>query len=176
MIHSPANPVTIDVSTPGTVRVGSHTFQCALGPRGIVTAKTEGDQATPAGEFPLRQVMYRPDRIAKPTTGLTVRSIHKSDGWCDDPNHADYNRLISLPHDGSHEELWRDDHVYDIVVEIGHNDDPPVPGHGSAIFMHVAHDDYAPTAGCVALHMADLLVVLELSGPGSVLRINPDQS
>ena len=172
MTDQPSSPITIEVSMPGTVRVGSHAYRCALGPAGIVDAKTEGDHATPAGEFVLRQGMYRTDRIARPVTDLPIRPIHKTDGWCDDPNHADYNRLITLPHEGSHEVLWRDDHVYDIVVEIGHNDDPPVPGHGSAVFVHVAREDYAPTEGCVALHMKDLLQVLELAGPGSTIRIN----
>ncbi len=165
--------LTLDVCMPGTIRVGQHAFRCALGPAGIVTSKKEGDHATPAGSFPLRRVMYRPDRLERPKTELPIRSIQMSDGWCDDPGHADYNRLVALPHDGSHEVLWRDDHVYDVVVEIGHNDDPPTPGEGSAIFMHVADDGYTSTEGCVALALDDLLQILEMAGPGSLLRINP---
>ncbi len=53
--------------------------------------------------------------------------------------------------------LWRADHVYDLIVPLGYNDDPVVPGKGSAIFMHVAKPDYAPTEGCVALALPDLL-------------------
>ena len=63
--------------------------------------------------------------------------------------------------------------VYDVIVILGHNDDPPVPGKGSAIFMHVARPDYAPTEGCVALALEDLLEVLAACGPGDTIRINP---
>lgn len=101
--------VIIDVFMPGILEVDNLAFPCALGPAGIVPVKKEGDHATPTGEFPLRQVMYRSDRIAKPKTDIPVRPIQKSDGWCDDPNHMDYNRLITLPHEASHEVLWRDD-------------------------------------------------------------------
>ena len=65
--------------------------------------------------------------------------------------------------------MWRDDDLYDIVVVLGHNDDPPVPGSGSAIFMHVARPGFAPTEGCVALALPDLVSFLTahacLSGP-----------
>ena len=50
----------------------------------------------------------------------------------------------------SHEEMWRKDDLYDIVVVLGHNDDPIVPGNGSAVFLHVASAGYGPTAGCAS--------------------------
>jgi L,D-peptidoglycan transpeptidase YkuD (ErfK/YbiS/YcfS/YnhG family) len=46
-------------------------------------------------------------------------------------------------------------------VVLGHNDDPPVPGMGSAIFLHVAREGYTPTEGCVALTREDLVALLE---------------
>lgn len=126
----------------------------------MTAEKREGDGATPAGVHPLRQVLYRQDRVSRPATGLPARPIRMHDGWCDDPRDPSYNRLVSLPHVSSAERLWRDDHVYDVVVVIGYNDRPPSPGLGSAIFLHVARDRFAPTAGCVALAMDDLLAVL----------------
>ena len=98
------------------------------------------------------------------------------DGWCDDPTHADYNRPVKLPHPASCESLWRDDDLYDIVIVIGHNDDPVVPGEGSAIFVHVANENYLPTEGCVALRLEDLRAVLTACGPNSWLRINPEKT
>jgi len=58
-------------------------------------------------------------------------------------------------------------------VELGHNDSPPVPGLGSAIFMHVAKPDYSPTQGCIALALEDLLAVLKECETGAILEIRP---
>lgn len=145
--------------------------RCALGRTGLVVDKREGDGATPAGVFPLRRVLYRPDRVAAPETGLPVRPITADDGWCDDPGDPAYNRLVRLPYPGRHERLWRDDGLYDLVAVIGHNDDPVVPGRGSAIFLHVAKPDHAPTEGCVALALDDLRRLLADCRPGDEIAI-----
>jgi L,D-peptidoglycan transpeptidase YkuD (ErfK/YbiS/YcfS/YnhG family) len=92
-------------------------------------------------------------------------------GWCDDPDSASYNQLVDLPFPGSHEKLWRDDHIYDLIITLGYNDDPVVPDRGSAIFLHVARPDYSPTEGCVAAALPDLLALMELARPGDVLAI-----
>ncbi len=150
---------------------GTRRWCCAIGPAGVSADKREGDGATPVGCFQLRRVLYRPDRLARPETGLPVAALRPEDGWCDDPDVAAYNRPVRLPYAASHERLWRDDGIYDVIVVLGHNDDPPVPGRGSAIFLHVAKPDYGPTAGCVALALADLLTVLREVGPGACVRI-----
>lgn len=138
------------------------TYPCAIGKGGIKPEedKVEGDGATPAGCFKLREVLYRADRLDEPKTKLPLGEIEPEDGWCDDSDNEDYNQLVTLPHPGSHEELWREDHVYDIIVPIGYNDDPAIPGEGSAIFMHIAREGYTPTDGCVALKQEDLLEIL----------------
>jgi L,D-peptidoglycan transpeptidase YkuD (ErfK/YbiS/YcfS/YnhG family) len=148
------------VSPDGWLSHGARRWRCALGRAGIRPDKHEGDGATPVGRFALRSVLYRPDRIARPVTSLAVRPIVEGDGWCDAPGHPDYNRPVRLPHPASCETMWRDDGLYDLVVVLGHNDDPPEPGRGSAIFLHVARPDYAPTEGCVALALADLVELL----------------
>lgn len=152
----------------GRLEIGGKSYRCAVGSGGVVDAalKKEGDGATPAGSYLFRRVHYRPDRLDVPETGLPVDAITKSDGWSDDDHDADnYNRLVKLPYDGSHEQLWRQDHLYDIVAEIGYNDDPPIAGKGSAIFMHVAREAYTPTAGCIALSLPDLLEILKQINP-----------
>jgi L,D-peptidoglycan transpeptidase YkuD (ErfK/YbiS/YcfS/YnhG family) len=108
----------------------------------------------------LRRVFYRPDRLAAPVTALPTRALGASDAWCDDPQSPDYNRLVRLPFTARHELLWREDEIYDVIVELGWNDDPVVPGNGSAIFLHVARPDFSPTEGCVALDRSALLTVL----------------
>jgi L,D-peptidoglycan transpeptidase YkuD (ErfK/YbiS/YcfS/YnhG family) len=108
----------------------------------------------------MRSLLYRPDRGAAPPSRLPARTIGRADGWCDDPDDPAYNRPVALPHAGRAEALWRADELYDLVVPLGYNDDPPRLGAGSAIFLHLARPDYAPTEGCVALARADLLAVL----------------
>lgn len=149
------------------------TARCVLGRGGVVSAaqKREGDGASPAGKWPVRRVYFRPDRVGAPKTLLPLVPLSPHDGWCDDPAHPLYNRPVSLPFAASHEKLWREDHAYDLIVELGYNDDPVVRDRGSAIFMHVAKPDFSPTEGCIALEMEDLLAVLELLQPGSTIEI-----
>ena len=121
----------------------------------------------PGGRFPLRQVLYRPDRTAPPATRLPVQELDPGLVWCDDPTCADYNQLVSLPHAGGYEALWRDDNVYDLLAVVGYNDDPVVPGAGSAIFVHIARPGLTPTTGCVGVAIDDLLELLEYINPGA---------
>jgi len=146
-------------------------MRCAVGRSGISPDKHEGDGATPAGRYLLREAFYRPDRIAPPHTTLKLTALNPDDGWCDDPDHPSYNRLIKLPFPASHEEMWRTDQLYDLVIVIGYNDDPPVPGLGSAIFLHLCRDDFGPTAGCVAIPLADMLDLLPRLTPETAIAI-----
>ncbi len=155
----------------GLLHAGGRRFACAIGRGGIVTNKREGDGATPAGEFELRRVLYRADRMPCPDTALEVNPIGPRDGWCDAPGHPEYNCQVQLPVNASAERLRRADPVYDIIVVLGHNDAPVIDGAGSAIFIHIAKPNFAPTAGCVALRRADLLAVLRICGPGSSILI-----
>ena len=144
----------------GTLAFGDECFNCAVGRAGVVVEKHEGDGGTPAGRFPLRALRYRPDRLKAPETGLPAAAIAEADGWCDAPaDPKNYNRPVALPYSGSAENMWRDDGLYDLVVIIGHNDDPPVAGTGSAIFLHCSSPDLGPTEGCVALPRATLLAM-----------------
>lgn len=142
-------------------------LRCALGRAGVSAQKREGDGATPSGAFAMRRVLYRPDREPRPETTLPCQPIAATDGWCDAPRDAAYNRPVHLPYPASAEALWRTDRLYDLIVVLGHNDDPVVPGQGSAIFLHLASPDFAPTAGCVVLARADLLEVLREADTGS---------
>ncbi len=146
---------------------GEKRLRCALGRAGISRQKREGDGASPAGSFLMRRLFYRADRIARPASGLAMQAITLADGWCDDPGDAAYNRPVALPYKARAERLWREDGLYDLVVPLGYNDDPVVPGKGSAIFLHIARGDYGPTEGCVALSRADLLEVLKGADAGS---------
>ena len=157
----------------GEIFAAGRRFRCALGRAGVRADKREGDGATPTGAFPLRRALYRADRAARPETGLAVVKIDPLDGWCDAPEDANYNRPVRLPYPASCEKLWRDDRLYDICVVLGHNDAPPEPELGSCIFFHLAHEDYRPTEGCVAVAPADMRAILAGCGPDSIMKIQP---
>jgi len=163
----------IQVFPDGRLVFDGRTYDCALGRSGIIDAadKREGDGATPTGIYPIRSVWFRPDRITLPPVNFHTHEITRTDGWCDDPAHPDYNRHVTLPFNASHEMLWREDHRYDIIVVLEYNDDPAVPGMGSCIFWHVAQDNYAPTAGCVAMAADNLLAILPQLPDGAVMEI-----
>jgi len=147
--------------------------RCALGKGGVIAAadKREGDGASPLGVWPIRRVLYRPDKPPPPETALPTAPLTPEDGWCDDPADPAYNRPVTHPYPASAERMWRADAVYDLVVILGHNDDPVVPGAGSAIFLHIARPGYAPTEGCVALAADDLQALLKIAQPGDAIAI-----
>jgi L,D-peptidoglycan transpeptidase YkuD (ErfK/YbiS/YcfS/YnhG family) len=150
-------------------------IQCdvAVGCNGLIHTdnKHEGDGKTPIGTWPVRCLYYRADRITLPPCSLNTTPITEQMGWCDDPGHASYNRLVDLPFDGSHEAMWREDHAYDIVIPLGYNDDTPEAGRGSAIFFHLLHDDKIETAGCIAIPRDEMLAILPKITPSSVVDI-----
>ncbi len=151
-------------STRAHLEIGPLRLPCALGRSGCRTLKCEGDGATPIGSWPVREAFYRADRIQRPRTGLRLTPIAPRDGWCDRIGDRNYNRRVRHPYPASAEEMWREDHLYDLVVVLGHNDRPRIQGRGSAVFMHVARPDWQPTAGCIALRLSDLVKVVRLLG------------
>ncbi len=143
----------------------------AVGRTGVKADKHEGDGATPAGTYPLVSIFYREDLVPRPASHLPVSPLSPNSGWVDAPDDPNYNHLVTLPYSASAEELWRQDGLYDALVVIGYNMNPVVPGAGSAIFLHVAAPDFAPTAGCVAVEKEVLLGLLPMLGPGSKITI-----
>lgn len=164
-----------------TLMFQGKTFPCAIGKGGIKIDKVEGDGATPVGSFPLKEVFYREDHMGNIPTPLLKRPIQRNFGWCDDAKDPCYNQRVMLPYVARHEELWREDHLYDIVVVVGYNTNPIVPGKGSAIFIHVARpadpavtkDPYSLTDGCVSLAASDLLAILKDLSCDAHLIVNP---
>ena len=162
------------IHPPDQASWGPHSFRCALGRNGVIpaSAKQEGDGATPAGRWPLREVYYRADRLTLPSLAFPVHALNPDDGWCDDPTDAHYNRHIRHPTPARAEHLWREDHLYDVIVVLGYNDAPISSGKGSAIFLHAAPPDFSPSAGCVTLALKDLLHVLAEATPQTHVAIS----
>lgn len=147
---------------------------CALGKHGLIAEADgrEGDGKTPAGTYPLRKVFYRPDREEAPLTVLPTAPLSADYGWCDDAESSHYNKLVRLPFGPSHEKMWREDALYDLILVLGHNDDPVVPKMGSAIFLHVAREGFTPTMGCVALEKSALRRFLRQVKSDDRIKIN----
>jgi L,D-peptidoglycan transpeptidase YkuD (ErfK/YbiS/YcfS/YnhG family) len=142
-----------------------------LGRTGIAADKREGDGATPRGIFWLRRLWWRADRAPRPQTLLAARRIDPALAWCEDPTDRRYNRPFSRSANEPGDRLWRDDRLYDLVIEISHNTRPRIAGRGSAVFLHVARPDRSATAGCVALSPQDLRRLLARLGPRTRIDI-----
>ena len=147
------------------------TIPVALGRGGILANKREGDGGTPRGIFRPRQLWWRADRFPKPQTFLPVRAIRPEDGWCEEPADRHYNRPIRLDGAAAGDRLTRQDHLYDFIVEIDHNMRPRIAGRGSAVFLHLARENYGPTAGCVSMTGAAMLRLLRRLSPRTKIVI-----
>lgn len=147
----------------GLLSYNNKTIPCCLGRSGLTHDKKEGDGATPVGSFKLLYGFHREDRLAKPKSNLKFSTIQSDDGWCDEPEHENYNALVKLPFEASHEVMTREDRLYDICIVMDYNIEPTISGLGSAIFFHQTSRELKPTEGCVAIdpqHMQDLLPLL----------------
>ncbi len=155
----------------GRLRVGPIVMSCALGRAGVFSTKREGDGATPAGEFRLLKGFMRRDQVRVNSCSTFANPLRPSDGWCDDPRSGAYNLSVQLPFRASHERMWRNDHLYDVVIILDHNRRPRRRNGGSAIFFHLADDAYNATAGCVAISLRDMRRLLPRLAPSAMLRV-----
>ena len=155
----------------GWLTAGALRFPVALGRSGIRADKREGDGATPRGIFRPLRLWWRADRRPRPRTGLRVRPIVPADGWCEDPQDRRYNRPIQLSDTANGDRLWRNDPLYDLIIELDHTTNPRVAGRGSAVFIHIARAGFGPTAGCIALRSRELRQLLEGVGTKTRIRI-----
>ena len=146
-------------------------IKCAIGKRGITHKKLEGDNKTPSGVFKFNSIFYRKDRIKKIKTSLKKNVIKKNTGWCDDSKSKFYNKLIKFPSKFNAEKFWLKENIYDVVLIINYNMNPVVKQKGSAIFLHIAKKNYAPTKGCIAISKRDMNIVISKINTKTKLRI-----
>tara|TARA_E500000178_G_scaffold29507_1_gene26760 strand:- start:508 stop:1008 length:501 start_codon:yes stop_codon:yes gene_type:complete len=149
--------------------------KCAVGKRGIGLKKKEGDSITPIGEYKIKYILYRSDRIKKIQSKLKKTIIKKNMGWCDDPKSDKYNKLINLPYTYSYERLFKKENIYDIILVLNYNMNPIKRGKGSAIFIHVAKKNYKKTQGCVAVKKSDLLRLIKEIRVNTKVKIEPQK-
>ena len=144
--------------------------KCAIGKKGIGYKKKEGDLITPRGQFKIRLILYRKDRV-KISTKLKKKIIKKKMGWCDDPKSSHYNKLVKLPFAHKHEKLFRKDSIYDIILVLNYNMSPIKKNKGSAIFIHVANNNFKKTEGCVAIRKLNLIKLIKEINPNTKVKI-----
>jgi L,D-peptidoglycan transpeptidase YkuD (ErfK/YbiS/YcfS/YnhG family) len=162
----------IIVKKSGYLRFKNLKFRCALGKAGVKEKTIEGDNITPKGIFKILKIYYRPDKIKKIKTLINKIKISKNMGWCDDPNSHLYNKPIKLPTKFSHEKLYRNDNLYDLIVVLNYNTNPIIKKKGSAIFLHIAKNSYEKTKGCIALKKEHLIKIISKIKKNTKIKIN----
>jgi len=162
----------IIINKSGYLKYKNLKFRCALGKAGIGKKKIEGDNISPRGTFNIVKIYYRKDRIKKISSKFKLIKITKIMGWCDDPKSKNYNKLISLPCNFSHEKLYRKDNIYDLILVLNYNFKPIVKNKGSAIFLHITNNSYKKTKGCIALKKDDLIQLVSKISENTKIKIN----
>ena len=160
----------IHVPNKNTLIIEGFRLKCCIGKKGFNSNKKEGDYSTPKGLFNLKKLYFRKDRIGTPKCRINKKIIKKKMVWCDNPNHKKYNEEITIYNKNFKENLYREDHKYDYIITISHNE-RKIPGKGSAIFIHLT-DDYKPTAGCISLKKKDFEILLKLIDYKTKIIIN----
>ena len=145
--------------------------RCAIGKKGIGYKRKEGDLITPKGRFKIKYILYRKDRV-KISTKMKKKVIKKNMGWCDDPNSKQYNKLVKLPFFYRHEKLFKKENIYDIVLVLNYNMNPIKKNKGSAIFIHVAKNNFRKTEGCVAIKKQNLIKIVKKLNLNSEVKIS----
>ena len=161
----------IIVKKSGYLKYKNFKFRCALGKNGIKKKVKEGDNITPIGIFKITRIYYRHDKIKKIKTSIKKIKIKKNMGWCDDPKSNFYNQQIRLPNKFNYEKLYRNDRIYDLLAVLNYNTNPVIKNKGSAIFIHIAKNNYKPTAGCIAVKKGDLIKLLQRIKKNTKIKI-----
>lgn len=121
--------------------------------------KKEGDNRAPAGLFPILSA-FGLEKFSTETT-LPYTVIKDSHEWVDDPAHYLYNTFVDTSVTPvtwkSSEKLKRSDQLYDLVFVVGYNTSGPIPGAGSAIFIHTERGPGIGSAGCTTMGLNNLL-------------------
>ena len=151
--------------------IDNYKVKCAIGKRGIGIKKREGDLITPKGKFKISYILYRKDRVGNLSSKLKKIVIKKNMGWCNDPESKDYNKLIRFPFSFTAERLFRKDNTYDIILVLSYNSNPIKKNKGSAIFLHIAKNNFISTEGCVAVKKSDLRFISSIINKKTLIQI-----
>ena len=135
--------------------------------------KREGDDKAPAGVFRLGTAF---GYAATPVpTRLRYVPLTNNVVAVDDPESSHYNQLVDKTKVGSAD--WRsaenmilNDQRYRWGIWVEHND-PPVPGAGSCIFLHIWKSSSTLTSGCTAMPESAMVRLLGWLDPAKEPRL-----
>ncbi len=185
VLHVQACPQRIVVTAPSTrsTTASVSLLECGrrvagpwsghVGYHGVSSHHREGDGTTPLGTYGIGPTIYGVG--ADPGGQLRFHPLVCGDWWDEDPRSPSYNRFQHVacgakpPFRGGSEALWRERVAYQAFAVVQYNTAPPVPGRGSAIFLHVSTG--RPTNGCVSLERGRLTSLLARLRPGAQITI-----
>jgi len=137
--------------------------------------KKEGDGRSPAGIFALGTAF---GDTAQPLPGLKTPYLHLTPSieCVDDSRSKYYNRVVDssavVPDWNSSEHMRSVGEAYRWGIVVGHNGgdmkadaNPPVPGSGSCVFLHIWGSGTRGTAGCTAMPQNQLETLLTWLDP-----------
>jgi L,D-peptidoglycan transpeptidase YkuD (ErfK/YbiS/YcfS/YnhG family) len=131
--------------------------------------KREGDGRAPAGVFALGTAF---GYASEPLQGLKMPYLNLTPSieCVDDPGSKHYNRIVDrsvvAPDWNSSEHMRNAGESYRWGVVVDHNGtvpgdtNPPEPGGGSCVFLHIWHSHDQGTAGCTAMSQTELETLL----------------
>ena len=151
--------------------MNTYKVKCSIGKRGIKIKKKEGDLITPKGNYKIKCIFYRKDRVPRLNSKIKKYKIIKNMGWCDDPRSNYYNKLIKFPFKYNAEKLYKRDNTYDIIIVLDYNTNPVKKNKGSAIFIHVAKKNYSSTLGCVGVKKNHLKKIIAMINKKTIIKI-----
>ena len=137
--------------------------------------KKEGDGRGPAGVFALGTA-FGDAATPVPGSKMPYMNLTGSIECVDDPGSKYYNRLVdrsAVAADWSSSEHMRSvGEVYRWGIVVGHNGivttvkgNPPTPGSGSCVFLHIWRSSTQGTAGCTAMPQVELETLLAWLDP-----------
>ena len=155
------------VGKPWTVLYGKRGLAWGAGVHGQEEKglrKVENDGRSPAGIFRIGTI-YTYDRALPNGSDYPFHTVTAADAWIDDVNHAQYNRHVIVdpknpPPWYAKQRMRLGDFAYRWLVELRHNSDPPVPGNGSAIFLHLRRAPHKPSVGCTVMAEPELTALI----------------
>jgi len=136
--------------------------------------KREGDGRTPAGLFSLG-ILYGYAPNPPVATKLPYTRITRYHYAVNDPRSRHYNKTVDIRKVRrdwqSAGPMARSDRLYPWLLEIAHNQDNPLKGAGTWIYLHPWLSKTTPTEGCTAVSPPDFTRIIQRLDPARHPRI-----
>lgn len=146
------------------------------GHNGMSYDKKEGDRKTPIGTYSFTTAF---GVYADPGSVIPYKVLDQNDYWVDDSSSQFYNQMVNTK---TTAKTWNSaEHLigvlpqYHYALALNYNTENPVPGKGSAIFLHGYHTYKTWTEGCIAIPEEKMKLLLQNVDTDTQIVIAPDQ-